>query len=366
MRISYINGICAKNDAISNSIRDELNWLKPHHDVRLFAYACDHLDLPHKLVSNESDVIFDTHFQTSDLVVFHFGVVYPLFNILPAIPARTKKVVVFHNITPKEFTPPSSHHVIDLSIAQMSNIAFADQAVCDSETNRSVLELAGIDVPKTVLPLAVHSDMTCPARKPSFTDGITRVVFVGRFVRSKGPEEVLQAVEAALLSRASDRVIVDMIGNLGFSDSQVVQEVRVLMQTLKSRLSGLAEVNLHGDATEALKQRILADADIFILPTRHEGFCVTIIEALAAACCVITYDNSNTPSISGGLAKLIPTGDVEGLALALIDTLAQTRSAQWHSEGYGRYCARTAAHVSQFDVNTVKRRFLRFVSDMCT
>ncbi|OYV45323.1 MAG: hypothetical protein B7X10_05930 [Burkholderiales bacterium 21-58-4] len=91
MKISYINGICYRNDAISNSIRDEISWLSKDNDVRLYAYDCNFEDLPYTKVRAERDVIFDPHFQSSDLVVFHFGIFYPLFNLLPVAPRTTRR-----------------------------------------------------------------------------------------------------------------------------------------------------------------------------------------------------------------------------------------------------------------------------------
>ena len=53
------------------------------------------------------------------------------------------------------------------------------------------------------------------------------------------------------------------------------------------------------------------DAGVFVLPTRHEGFCVPIVEALAAGCKVIACDNSNTPAVTGGLASLVSLVNVD-------------------------------------------------------
>jgi len=70
-------------------------------------------------------------------------------------------------------------------------------------------------------------------------------------------------------------------------------------------------VRLHGDAPEDAKERILRDADVFVPPARHAGFCVPIVEALAAGCKVIAYDNSNTPAVTGGLASLVSLVNVD-------------------------------------------------------
>ena len=139
MKIAYVNSICQKYDAISNAIREEIGWLRAAgHEVRLFAYACEFDDLPCTIVDNEVQIVFDPFFQGCDMAVFHFGVFYPLFNVLPATPCRARRVVVFHNITPKHVLPRSAHALIDRSFVQMANIAFAHHAICDSHTNMAV------------------------------------------------------------------------------------------------------------------------------------------------------------------------------------------------------------------------------------
>jgi len=365
MRIAYVNGVCVQHDAISNAIRDEINWLRGGgHDARLFAYSCNHSDLPFTRVEKEADVAFDPYFQSSDLVVFHFGVFYPLFNLVSVVPLRSKRIVVFHNITPKEFLPASAHDLIDRSFAQMANIVFADQVICVSETNRRVLNNAGIDVPSTVLPIAFHVELQAPQRKPSFDDGLLRIAFLGRLVKSKGPADLLEAISRVMEADPRLRIRLDFVGNLHFSDESIVTDVRRRMHTMRQRFAVRFEVDIQGNAPESEKQRILAAADVFVLPTYHEGFCVPILEALASGCCVVTYDNSNLPAISGGLTRLVPTGDVSGLAATITDTLALVASSSWISGGgYQRRVEASSAYIGKFRPDAVKQQYLSFINN---
>lgn len=366
MRISYIHGICVKNDAISNSIRDEITWLssKVHNDVRLYAYACDYEDLPFTKVSNLRDVAFDLHFQSSDLVVFHFGVFYPLFNLLPVAPARAKRLVVFHNITPKQFVSVENHATIDKSFQQMANIMFADHVACVSQTNLDVLQKAGIHTSATVLPLAVHSGFQMPESKPSAIDGLIRLAFVGRFVRPKGPGELLEALLRVLQRNQLVQLTLDMVGNLFFSDAVLLEEIRKTAEVMQQSFGDRVKIAIHGNASEAVKRQILQDADLFVLPTYHEGFCVPILEALASGCEVIAYENSNTPAISGGLAELTPTGDVEALSCAIAKTIEEITSSAWRRTDIGiytKYARRAQQYVQQYSPERAKRRFLNFI-----
>jgi len=369
MRVSYLNGICVRYDAISKSILDEAGWLieEGGNELRLFAYSCDYESLPFIQVRDLTDVVLDRHFQTSDLLFFHFGVHYPLFDLLPVVPVTAKSLVVFHNVTPKRFLSVECHETIDRSYRQISNIVFADHVACDSLTNLQVLRDGGIQTPATVLPLAVHQDQQPPESKPSFVDGFIRITFIGRFVRSKGPLELLEALRRVLDRDRFLRARVDLIGNSSFSDSQLLEEVRDALASLDRSFGGRVRTSIHCNAAEEVKHRVLLDADLFVLPTYHEGFCVPILEALACGCQVVAFENSNTPVVSGNLARLTPTGDVDALAQAVAEAVEEVKSPQWrgsNGRNYRWYTQRARQHVERYSPESTRRRFLIFIGEL--
>lgn len=365
MKISIIAGVWMNNDAISDVIAQELSALAAAglDDARVFAFASDRGDPRYQVSGGPNDVLFDAHFQRSELVVFHFGVYYSLFDALAATPRRARRIVVFHNITPKEHVPPDRHELIDRSFRQLSNAHWADHVLCDSQTNLDVLRSCGIEVPATVNPLTFDTRMRAPTRKPMFDDGVVRIAFIGRLVRSKGPEELLSAVGSLLQARPDARLRVDLIGNLHFSDARVVHSVKESAAALASRFGSRISVELSGNAADVVKGSVLQSADIFMLPTYHEGFCVPILEALANGCRVIAYDNSNIPSISGGLATLVTTGDIDRLTAALIDEYDRVTAPAWSSgpSGYRSLVDATIKHVSAYSSARFGERFTRLV-----
>lgn len=368
LRISYIHSICVLHDAISDAIRNEVAWLIETYGycVKLYAYKCDFDDLPFKRVNDLAEVAFDEHFQSSDLVVFHFGIFYPLFDLLSVAPKGAKRLVVFHNITPKRFVPFEDHPTTEKSFKQMANIVFADHVVCDSVTNLDVLRLAGIATPATVMPLAVHSNLQMPESKPSALDGVVRLAFIGRFVRSKGPGELLEALQRVLLRNFSVRMALDMVGNLSFSDSILLEKIRNTVEAMHQSYCGRVNISIHGNASEGVKHQILRDADLFVLPTYHEGFCVPIVEALASGCKVIAYENSNTPAISGGFARLTPTGDIETFSCAIAEATEEITSSAWLGNGlesYVEYTGRVQQFILGYSPEHTKRRFLDFIQN---
>ena len=366
MKVSYVNGICVKHDAISNSVRAEIGFLRErgYGDIRLYSMACDDPNMPFAPVTAAEEIANDRHFQESDLVVFHFGIWSPLFELLPLIKdGRQKKAVVFHNVTPKDVVGAEAHATIDKSLAQMRYIRHADHVICDSATNLEVLRDAGIDTPATVLPLAVPVEHGLPETKPSFRDGILRLAFLGRFVRSKGPHELLAAVKTLAGQRPDGKIRLDLMGNKSFSDQTLLAEIEQTAATVAAASNGRLDIAFHFGASEELKQRVLREADIFTLPTYHEGFCVPIVEALSHGDRVVTYDNSNTPAICNGLGRLVPTGDVDGFARALGEVADEVLNDAWRQGGYTAYAAAAGAYTAGFAAATVGARFVRLLEE---
>lgn len=366
MKIAYVHSICMQHDAISNSLRDEIRWLMPAHEVHLFTYACDHPDLPCTIVQNVEDLVLHPHFQQADLVVFHFGVYYPLFDAITICPYRARRLVVFHNITPKAFVPLGDHDTVRRSFEQLSNLVFAHHVACDSQTNLDVMRECGINVPGTILPLALHSSPTPPALKPSALDAKVRIAFIGRFVKSKGAGELIAALD--LLLQDDDKLCLqlDLVGNLKFSDLALLEAIRLSIARLHHAHGERIHVTIHGNASDEAKSQLLSDADLFVLPTYHEGFCVPILEALASGCRVISYANSNVPSISGGLATLLPTGDVAALAAAMGRDARNITQPAWLGSGadsYRHHAEQAARYVAAFHPERIRRRFLTFLRD---
>ncbi|MHB8972924.1 MAG: glycosyltransferase family 4 protein [Pirellulaceae bacterium] len=368
MKISYIQSICVLHDAISDAIRNEIVWLTESqaHDVKLYCYKCDFDFLPYTLVNSMEEIAFDPHFQSSDLVVFHFGIFYPLFNLIAFSAAGTRRLVVFHNITPKQVVSVESHPTIDRSMKQMANIVFADHVVCDSQTNLDVLRGAGIRTSATVLPLPVHDNLVMPRSKPSHSDRLIRLAFIGRFVKAKGPGDLLQALQMLVEMDSTLNIALDMVGNLLFSEADVLREMQARIETIHAASRHRIRVSIQFNASEQAKHHILRDADLFVLPTYHEGFCVPILEALATGCRVVAYDNSNIPAVSGGFARLTATGDVAALARAIAEVVGEIKSSAWRGTGPGSYIESqrdVQEYVSYFSQAHTRDRFLEFIRD---
>lgn len=109
--------------------------------------------------------------------------------------------------------------------------------------------------------------------------GPVELLFVGRFVQSKG---ILDLVEAAAgLHRAGIPFKLRLAGNQAFSDAAYVKAI--VEAVAASDMED--EVVFVGQVSEAELQNLYAAADIFAMPSYHEGFaCRSSKPCLPVAC----------------------------------------------------------------------------------
>ncbi|MEY7972925.1 glycosyltransferase family 4 protein [Saccharomonospora xinjiangensis] len=74
-------------------------------------------------------------------------------------------------------------------------------------------------------------------------------------------------------------------------------------------------------------QRVVAGASALVLPSRDEGFGLPVLEAMACDVPVVCTDVPTLREVSGGLANLVPYGEVDALTEALRRAVAEPHVA---------------------------------------
>lgn len=147
-----------------------------------------------------------------------------------------------------------------------------------------------------------------PAARQRRAPGPWRLLFVGRIEAAKGVPELLEAV--AELGRRGHAVELDAVGwALEFEEHREA-----------ARRCRLANVHLHGAITSREKLRELYDrADLFVLPTRSEGFPRVLYEAMAHRLPIVTTFVGGIPALmeDGSSCVRAPVRDARGLADAI-------------------------------------------------
>ena len=125
------------------------------------------------------------------------------------------------------------------------------------------------------------------------------MVTVGRLVRRKGVDELLEAFARLAVPRA--RLVV--VGG-----GPVAGELEA-----RARALGVHErVVFAGQASDAEKLDWMSAADLYVSTSRHEGFGLTFLEGMAVGLPVLCYDEGGQVDFveDGGNGYLVPLGDV--------------------------------------------------------
>jgi glycosyltransferase involved in cell wall biosynthesis len=265
------------------------------------------------IVRGLTDLLCLPAFQAADLLIYEFGVFYEFFNSVRFAPPTAFRLAVWHNITPVALAESDgASQLLQRSLDQRSDLLLCDHVFCDSAFNMAELEPLGPAAGQlSVLPLPVAASFATSGAKPR--RGVPeeiRLLFVGRLVASKGVLDLVRAFRGAHSAVPDARAELTIVGNVKFSDTDYVARVR-------AEAAGLA-VRFAGQLDDPCLIQAYREADIFVMPSYHEGYCVPVLEAFACGCHVIAYDAGNLPNIVGDWGLLVPTGDVAALEAALI------------------------------------------------
>lgn len=328
LEVALYSGLYVRHDAISNSLGHKLNLLGSLRRRGLpvrgtaFVSASDYRHGRVRVVAQPSQAMADPRFWSAQIHLFEFGIAYDLFNCILALPPGAGAVAVYHNITPLELVDDELvRAAIERSLVQRYNLFIASHVICDSEFNRD--ELIAFGLPPERLSVAhlpvAHPGATLPAtRAARERDGPVRLLYVGRLVRAKGVVDLIRAVEQ-LYDRGLTSFTLELVGSSTWSDPATLAEI--------ARACGRPGLGERLRLCSALDDRELGaryrQADVLVVPSHHEGYCVPVVEAYSAGCYVIASDAGNLPNVVGELGTLVPTGDVTALAAALGDVVTR-------------------------------------------
>ncbi len=359
MRVSVVSSVCVRRDAISESVRGTIRALSdiPGAEIRLFAYANDYTEeFDSHIVSNVSDVVLDAYFNSSDVIVYHFGIYYDHFDAILLGNGRATQMVYYHNVTPPELVPDEQRSLIGRSLRQRANISSADRVLAVSQFNKADLVALGIpDAKIEVCPLYVKFEQSPPPRATATAS--VQLLYVGRFVQSKGVIDLLEAVGS--VAAADIPFTLRLVGNREFSDPGYLNGLRerIAQPDLVDRVS------IHESVGDVELQRFYGEADIFAMPSYHEGFCVPVLEALHAGCIPIGYASGNLPNLIGQYGLVVPTGNTLALGEGLKSLARQFRSGRPHtlhlqssSIEWSTYRANTTEYLKQFTFDAFARK----------
>lgn len=140
----------------------------------------------------------------------------------------------------------------------------------------------------------------------------SHILFVGRIEERKNVKRIVEAFEILKAKyRVSHELI--LVGKPGFGYEAI--KFKIQSSKFKSDIEELGYVS----AEE--KQRLLAEACVFIFPSLYEGFGLPILEAQAAGTPVVTSNTSSLPEVAGDGAIYVNPENPEDIAEKLHQVL---------------------------------------------
>jgi glycosyltransferase involved in cell wall biosynthesis len=292
-----------------------------------------------------------------DVAVYQFATASAM---APWLAARTETLVVnYHNITPPELMAPWDNHLALGQLRAQSDLRLlaprTELAVADSAYNQVHLSDAGYGV-TAVVPPSASLDMAPPvnggapeARRGGRGRG-ARWLAVGRVSPNKGLESTVAALAVARAHHDASTTL-QVVGKL--ATPSYVEALQRYVAEL-----GLSEaVSFSGHAGDAAVAEAYASADVLVVTSEHEGFCVPVVEAMAAALPVVAFDRGAVPEVLGGAGVLVSDKSPYELAAAIAALLADApRRADLVASGQRR--------MAELDLESAAERFVSLLEPL--
>ena len=302
-----------RGDAIGDSARKVRDMLRAAgHESELYALTIDE-DLRKEVLP-----FSDASAWAGDVTIFHFALPSPMTEAFATLSGA--RILQYHNITPAHFFAPYDSGLFRLAALGRQELATlvgrVDLALGDSDFNRQELADLGFN-PTGVLPIAVNTErITNAPRRPALekilSDGLINILFVGRIVPNKKIEDHIRLAE--LYKRNVDSYYRFIFVGRYDGLPRYYAQVRALVEEFQMLPDRFWFTGPVPDEDLAAFYRW---ADVYVSLSEHEGFCVPLIEAMAADVPVLAYAAGAVPETLGGAGVLFTPKDLELAAEAM-------------------------------------------------
>jgi glycosyltransferase involved in cell wall biosynthesis len=204
-------------------------------------------------------------------------------------------------------------------------------------------------LPVKFIPNAIDTSLFSDIQRPRTADSTVRLLYLGHLGREKGTFELLQAIQQ-----------LDLAGDQSFElnlygESITEGDYQTIDALIKDeKLS--ARVKIHHPVYDEEKKQVFAFADVFILPSHHEGMPMSIIEAMAAGLPVVATRVGGIIDqvVDGKTGFLVQPGDANHLS-AVLAKLIGDKELRMRMGTAGREKA-----VNQYDIDIKVDAILSF------
>ena len=237
--------------------------------------------------------------RRGDATIFHYALPSPMTAAFASLPHG--RVLQYHNVTPAAFFAPYDPGLFRLASLGRQELATlagsVELALGDSDYNRR--ELASLGFPNTgVFPIAVDTSrvvrrVAWPSLDRILDDGLVNFLFVGRIAPNKRIEDLIRLAEE--YKRNIDAYYRFIFVGRCDVVPRYYSTIRALMSEYRLLTDRFIFTGPVSDEELAVYYR---HAAVYVSMSEHEGFCVPLLEAMAADVPVLAYASTAVPTRS--------------------------------------------------------------------
>ena len=297
-------------DAVGNSARAVRSLLRARgHRSDLYALSID------DKLQGDVHPFSDDDARRGDVTILHYAVPSPMSDALTTLPKG--RVLQYHNVTPAHFFArydPEIFRITTEGRRELARLAGSvDLALGDSEYNRRELDSLGFE--RTgVMPIVVDTKRITdaprlPALEATLEDGLSNILFVGRIAPNKRIDDHIFMAEHYKRYVDTDYRFI-FVGR-----TDAVPRYYATIRALMLRFDLLPERFLFvGSVPDDELAVYYRTARAYVSLSEHEGFCVPLVEAMAARVPILAYGAAAVPETLGGAGLCFTPKDLEHAA----------------------------------------------------
>ena len=344
MRVGFISYNAQGRNAIGNHLVDKVAFFRERGaQTRVFVQSLDRLHPALQSITRvaaraESDGAAWQFLAEADLVIVEYSQYYDLLHFLPLLVGGKPKLLVdYHGVTPPSAWRGPNEENLARGLGQRGLVWCADAVICHSRFTAEELMGATGFPPDGIQRLSFPMDrgaldnpspreeehaqrLAAPlARETSRSDWRNRLgigsapllLFVGRLAANKRAPLLVEA-----LAQLKDLPLAVHALFLG-DDTDLYAAEADRCRDLAKMLQVSEQIHFAGQVDDRGLRDAYHDADVLVMPSIHEGFCIPVLEAQAHGLPVIAARASALPETIGNAGLTFNPDDVADLARQL-------------------------------------------------
>lgn len=336
MRVALLSCNAQAHNAVGNQVAEKLAFfLERGAEVRVFLQSMDRLHSELRAHAQQVNHV-EAHgpvwdwLTDADLVIADYAQSYDLLHFVPLLVGKKPRLVLdYHGVTPAQYWTGPQRHLQEQSARNRGIVWCAEVALAHSQFAKSELHRAtGFPAERILVEpyptdTALFQPGECNARRARLGLGYQPILlYVGRLAASKRVSVLIEALPHLPDAHAA------IVGD----DADVYGVEAQHCRELAERLGVADRVHFLGQVDDRELADVYRGADMLVIPSLHEGYCLPVVEAMASGLPVIAARATALPETVGDAGLTFTPDDAQDLARQVSKVLHSIREPKSEPE----------------------------------